>query len=85
MGYTDQALQRLPAGHPSHEALKEVKTAAQRSIDLARQLLTFARKQVIAPRVLDLNDTIGRRKSRRHLPEGRNPRRCRPATRARRS
>jgi CheY-like chemotaxis protein/signal transduction histidine kinase len=58
LGYTDQALKNLSAEHPVHKTLQEVKTATQRSIDLVRQLLTFARKQVISPKVLDLNDTV---------------------------
>ncbi len=41
-----------------HASLAEIENAAQRSADLTRQLLAFARKQTIAPEVLDLNDTI---------------------------
>ena len=38
--------------------LEEIRTAAERSADLTRQLLAFARKQTIAPKVLDLNQTV---------------------------
>ncbi len=38
--------------------LYEVKKAAQRSADLTRQLLAFARKQTIAPKILNPNHTI---------------------------
>jgi two-component system, cell cycle sensor histidine kinase and response regulator CckA len=38
--------------------LREIQKAAQRATNLTRQLLTFAHKQVIAPRVLNLNDVI---------------------------
>ncbi len=38
--------------------LNEIINAAQRSADLTRQLLAFARKQTICPRILNLNDTI---------------------------
>jgi CheY-like chemotaxis protein len=38
--------------------LEEIRTAAQRSADLTRQLLAFARKQTVAPKVLDLNKAI---------------------------
>ena len=38
--------------------IEEIRKAAQRSADLTRQLLGFARKQTVAPRVLDLNATI---------------------------
>ena len=37
-----------------HQDLPEVRKAAQRSADLTRQLLAFARKQAVSPRVLDL-------------------------------
>jgi CheY-like chemotaxis protein len=36
-----------------------IKKAAKRSADLVRQLLAFARKQTISPKVLDLNNTVG--------------------------
>jgi len=36
----------------------EILTAAKRSSDITRQLLAFARKQTVAPKMLDLNDTI---------------------------
>ncbi len=38
--------------------LKEISDAASRSVDLTQQLLAFARKQTIAPKVIDLNETI---------------------------
>ncbi len=36
----------------------EIRSAARRSADLTRQLLAFARKQTVAPKVLDLNETV---------------------------
>ena len=38
--------------------LEEIRKAAEQSADLTRQLLAFARKQTIAPKVLDLNETV---------------------------
>jgi PAS domain S-box-containing protein len=58
LGFTDLAALKLPKEDPIQMYLEEVKTAAQRSADITRQLLAFARKQIIAPEVLDLNDTI---------------------------
>ncbi len=58
LGNTLLALDEVPAGSPLHEALQEVKNSAQRSADLTKQLLAFARKQTAAPRVLDLNATV---------------------------
>jgi two-component system cell cycle sensor histidine kinase/response regulator CckA len=43
---------------PLFADLQEIQKAARRSADLTRQLLAFARKQTIAPKVLDLNETV---------------------------
>ena len=43
---------------PIHGTLTDIQKAAQRSADLTRQLLAFARKQTVAPKVLDLNETV---------------------------
>jgi PAS domain S-box-containing protein len=58
MGYTDLCLDALPADHPVRRHLAEIAKISQRSADLTRQLLAFARKQIIAPKVLDLNNTL---------------------------
>ena len=57
-GYTDFARAALPADHAVHSDLEEVQKAAQRATTLTRQLLAFARKQVIEPQVITLNDLI---------------------------
>jgi len=43
---------------PLYADLEEIQKAAKRSADITRQLLAFARKQTIAPRVIDLNETV---------------------------
>jgi PAS domain S-box-containing protein len=58
LGYTDLAMEQLDPNLPVHADLKEVRKAAQRSADLTRQLLAFARKQPSTPKVLDLNETV---------------------------
>ncbi|MBM9537813.1 hybrid sensor histidine kinase/response regulator [Desulfobulbus alkaliphilus] len=58
LGYTEMTLEQVPAGHPMYKALHGIQQAAQRSADLTRQLLTFARKQTIAPKRIDLNETV---------------------------
>ena len=55
---TDLALEELGPDHPVSADLIEIRKAAERSADLTRQLLAFARKQTITPRVLDLDQTI---------------------------
>ncbi|MBM9537823.1 PAS domain S-box protein [Desulfobulbus alkaliphilus] len=58
LGYAEMALEQVAAGHPMYKALHGIQQAAQRSADLTRQLLAFARKQTIAPRRIDLNETV---------------------------
>jgi PAS domain S-box-containing protein len=57
--YTEMILAELGEAHPQSKRLAEVHRAALHSAELTRQLLAFARKQVISPRILDLNETIG--------------------------
>ena len=58
LGYSELALKQVEAGQPMHSALQGIQQAAQRSADLTRQLLAFARRQTVAPKVLDLNETV---------------------------
>lgn len=58
LGYTDQVMQSLPADHELQASLDQIMIAGKRSADLTRQLLTFSRKQVIVPRVVDLNQVL---------------------------
>jgi PAS domain S-box-containing protein len=58
MGYVDLSRDGLPAEHPIRSYLDEIAKITQRSVDLTRQLLAFARKQIIVPKVLDLNDVV---------------------------
>lgn len=58
LGYADLALKKMEPSHPHYGSLVQIRTAAERSADFTRQLLTFARKQTIAPKVIDLNDTV---------------------------
>lgn len=58
LGHSDLAILKA-SKHPFLlEHLKEIHNAAQRSAELTQQLLTFARRQTIAPKVLDLNAAI---------------------------
>jgi len=58
LGHTELALDSVKPGQPLHSDLLEVQKAARRSADLTRQLLGFARRQTISPKVLDLNETV---------------------------
>jgi PAS domain S-box-containing protein len=58
LGYTEMALSRTAADDPLHADLEEILHASRRSADITRQLLAFARRQTIAPEVLDLNADV---------------------------
>ncbi|MBP3954813.1 PAS domain S-box protein [Gemmata sp. G18] len=58
-GYSDIVLGGLPPGDPNRGLVTEIHRAGERSAGLTRQLLAFSRKQVLAPKVLDLNAVVG--------------------------
>ncbi|MBF0204081.1 MAG: PAS domain S-box protein [Desulfamplus sp.] len=58
IGYSEISLDSLNTSDPLYENLTEIMNAAKRSADLTRQLLAFARKQSIVPKVLDINETV---------------------------
>ena len=58
LGRTEMALEEMDRSHPLYFDLKEILDAARRSAGVTRQLLAFARKQTIAPKVIDLNKTV---------------------------
>ncbi|SEM16091.1 PAS domain S-box-containing protein [Syntrophus gentianae] len=58
IGYTEMAFRQVDPSHPVFAKLQQIGKAAERSADLTRQLLAFARKQTIIPKVLDLNETL---------------------------
>ena len=58
IGNAEMAALQVTPDEPLHQSLQEIIKASHRSADTVRQLLAFARKQTISPRVLDLNDTV---------------------------
>jgi two-component system, cell cycle sensor histidine kinase and response regulator CckA len=58
IGFTELAMGKMGPTDPLRSDLDEVLKAAIRATDITRQLLAFARKQTIAPKVLDLNENI---------------------------
>jgi signal transduction histidine kinase/ActR/RegA family two-component response regulator len=57
-GYSDFLLKGLKAPDPLRAYANQIREAGERAASLTKQLLAFSRKQVIEPRVLDLNMTI---------------------------
>ncbi|MDZ7695681.1 MAG: ATP-binding protein [Deltaproteobacteria bacterium] len=59
LGYAQMAMDGVDKEDPVYRNLQQVMNAGKQSVDIVRQLLAFARKQLIAPEVLDLNETMG--------------------------
>ncbi|GAB4439074.1 MAG: hypothetical protein OHK0015_33520 [Chloroflexi bacterium OHK40] len=57
-GYASFAAGSLAPDHPVQHDLREIERAATQASNLTRQLLTFARKQSMAPELLDLNTLV---------------------------
>ncbi len=58
LGHADLAMLKADENHPLHGHLREIHKAAERSAKLTQQLLAFARRQAIAPKMLDLNKSV---------------------------
>ena len=58
LGNTEIILEDIPSSSSLVTNLQEIYRAAERSTSLTRQLLAFARKQTVAPRVIDINDAM---------------------------
>ena len=58
LGHAELALQKNRNKQDPYSNLEKIQMAARRSADLTKQLLAFARKQIIEPKVLDLNHTV---------------------------
>ena len=57
-GHGEMLLDRLADGSPLRQNVEQIQKAADRATALTRQLLAFSRKQVLQPRVLDLNEVV---------------------------
>jgi len=58
LGHAEMALAEIDREHPLFDSLQAIKSSAQRSADLTRQLLAFSRQQPISPKEMDLNQSI---------------------------
>ena len=59
LGNAELALGDLSADHPARDNVMEISKAAERAASLTKQLLAFARKQMIAPVPTDLSAAVG--------------------------
>ncbi len=58
LGHTEILLQRMPESDPLREDVQEILEASEHSSELTQQLLAFARKQVVDPKLVDLNEIV---------------------------
>ena len=62
-GYVDLLLDQLDEGDPKRADVLEIRGCAERAASLTRQLLAFSRRQVMQPRIIDLNTVVARLES----------------------
>ena len=58
LGYSQIVAEGVPAGSRMADGTAQIKSAADRAAGITRQLLAFSRKQVLSPRVINLNDIM---------------------------
>ncbi len=56
---TEIILEGFDPTDPRSDDVKQIRSAAERASSLTRQLLAFSRKQILQPRVLDMNSVVG--------------------------
>jgi PAS domain S-box-containing protein len=57
-GYSDLTIEGLETEDPLRRNIEQVRKAGERAASLTRQLLAFSRKQVMQPKVLDINSLV---------------------------
>ena len=57
-GHAEMLLDRLPETSSMRHSIEQMQSASERAAGLTRQLLAFSRRQVLQPRVLDLNEVV---------------------------
>jgi signal transduction histidine kinase/FixJ family two-component response regulator len=58
LGYTEVLLMRRDLPSPVTQSVREIRQASESAVVLVRQLLTLSRRDVVSPRVIDLNHAL---------------------------
>ncbi|MEW6127444.1 MAG: ATP-binding protein [Acidobacteriota bacterium] len=58
IGYSQLILSRVDSSDPNRKHIVEIEKAGQRATSLTRQLLMFSRKQIVQPKVIDINTLL---------------------------
>jgi len=57
-GYSTLLIRGLESGSPMRKEAEQILRAGERAADLTRQLLSFSRRQILEPKVLDINQQV---------------------------
>jgi PAS domain S-box-containing protein len=57
-GYSSLSISKIDVENPLHKNLHQILSASHRAESLTRQLLAFSRKQVLQPKIINLNNTL---------------------------
>src|SRR2546425_2812013 len=58
IGYSEIALMKLRSEDPLRDGMEQIRRAGEQAAGLTRQLLAFSRRQVLEPRILNLNNLV---------------------------
>ena len=62
MGYCELSLNKIDKKHPLYKNLREIQKGSERASNLTKQLLAFSRKQLIRPKIVNINEVINNMK-----------------------
>ena len=63
LGYCELSLNKIDEKHPLYKNLREIQKGSERASNLTKQLLAFSRKQLIRPKIININDVIDNMKN----------------------
>ena len=58
LGYASSLIDKVKPADPAYIGLLEIRKAAEKGADLSRSLLTFSRRQVLRPKIININALV---------------------------